>query len=280
MHFAGTPKNSSGNTISKQAKNITVERGARGGSTPASAATPRVSTPVNTLQSLHLSPVNTKRFFVGSLRRSLRQNLNIFGSYGLRPEKSYYLETQQADGATKELPHNSVKKMLHCRTVGLCSAHNRLLNYRVVRSTRPVVWVPCSFAPPREKSTPRSPAHLERLPDYAHPQFYLSATQAYFFRHESLRGLRIEQFNRYFLSVRDHARDDEETLENVADDEDDDVQAETWHRHFDSAAEEIAPGTSFASACRVEGVRRRKSARLAVSRLPFIEPIGKSREDG
>ena len=170
--------------------------------------------------------------------------------------------------------------MLHCRTVGLCSAHNRLLNYRVVRSTRPVVWVPCSFAPPREKSTPRSPAHIERLPDYAHPHFYLSATQAYFFRHESLRGLRIAQFNRYFLSVRDHARDDEETLENVADDEDDAVQAETWHRHFDSAAEEVAPGTAFASACRVEGVRRRKSARLAVSRLPFIEPIGKSREDG
>ena len=46
--------------------------------------------------------------------------------YTAKPEKSYYLETEQADGGAKDLPYNSVKKMLHCRTVGLCSAHNRL----------------------------------------------------------------------------------------------------------------------------------------------------------
>ena len=197
--------------------------------------------------------------------------------YAAKPEKSFFLETHTE--GVRDLPHNSVKKLLQCRTVGLCAAHNRILGYRVVRCTRPVIWTPTSFVQPRDQSTPRSPAHLASRPDYPHSQFYLSATQQYFFRHGDLRHLRIEQFNRYFSSCRDNARDGQETLENAAGDEDDNVAAETSHRHYDPWAESVLPGTTLASSHQVDSVRRRKQARLAVSRLPFIEPIGKARED-
>jgi len=196
--------------------------------------------------------------------------------YAGKPEKSYYLETL-TEGA-KELPPNSVKKLLHCRTVGICMAHNRLLGYKVVRSTRPVVYTPTKFAPPREMSTPRQPGHLTHCPDYPNPNFYLSDTQKYFFRHSALRHLRIEQFNRYFLTAR-RSGWLSETMEDLAGDEDDHVKVETAHRHYDPWAETVPAGSTYASARQVEGVRKRKQARLAVSRLPFIEPIGTSRED-
>eukprot|EP00973_Karenia_brevis_P033417 4608663-Karenia_brevis.AAC.1 len=49
------------------------------------------------------------------------------GKYASKAEKWYYLETQR-DG---------VRDFIKARTIGLCMAHNRLLGYRVVRSTRP-----------------------------------------------------------------------------------------------------------------------------------------------
>ena len=196
--------------------------------------------------------------------------------YAAKPEPGFFLET--LTGGVKELAHNSVKKLLHCRTVGLCTAHNSLLGYRVVRSTRPVVWLPTSFVTPREKRTPRAPAHLAKNPDYPDPRHYLSATQQYFFRNAAQRHLRIEQFNRYFHTCRDSDRS--ETLEDAAGDEDDNVDAETSHRHHDPWAESVAPGATLPSAqCGVESTRRRKQARLAVSRAPFIEPIGRAREE-
>lgn len=48
----------------------------------------------------------------------------------------YYLETER----------NGVKDFLQCRTVGLCMSHNRLLNFHVVRSTRPLAVVNAVFA--------------------------------------------------------------------------------------------------------------------------------------
>ena len=83
--------------------------------------------------------------------------------------------------------------------MGLCTAHNSLLGCRVVRSTRPVVWTPTTFVPPREKRTPRAPAHLAKNPEYPDPRHYLSATQQYFFRSPAQRHLRIEQFLRPVL---------------------------------------------------------------------------------
>ena len=44
-------------------------------------------------------------------------------------------------------------------------------------------------------------------------------------------------------------------------------------------AEAIPPGTLYASAYGVSGARRRRNARLAVSRPPFLEPMGGKREE-
>ena len=191
------------------------------------------------------------------------------GKYASKPEKWYYLETQR-DG---------VKDFLKCRTVGLCMAHNRLLNFHVVRATRPVLFTPTSFIPSKDYCTPRDASHIEKFPNYPDPKSYLSLAGKYFFRHESLRHLRLEQFNRYFSLAGEGAVVKEATLEDTCEDDGDVVDAETHHRHFDEAAEALPAGTLLAaSVSNVEGARRRKQARLAVSRVPFIEPLGVKRE--
>ena len=83
------------------------------------------------------------------------------GKYASKAEKWYFLETER-DG---------LKDFLKCRTVGLCMAHNRLLNFRVVRSTRPVVYTPAEFVPSRDSRTSRDPTHVQRIPDYPDPHF-------------------------------------------------------------------------------------------------------------
>ena len=74
--------------------------------------------------------------------------------YAGKPEKYYFLETER-DG---------VKDFLKCRTVGLCMAHNRLLNFHVVRSTRPVQFTPTSFVPDKDMRTLRDPFAYSELP--------------------------------------------------------------------------------------------------------------------
>ena len=193
------------------------------------------------------------------------------GKYASKPEKWYYLETER-DG---------IKDFLKCRTVGVCMAQNRLLNFHVVRSTKPVLFTPSRFVPEKDCRTERDPLHIQNNPDYPDPQYYLTLTGKYFFRHESLRHLRIEQFNRYFALVSEgQAVKVGATVEDTHDDEQEDtVVAETHHRHFDQHTEALCPGTHLpASLKHVEGARRRKQGRLAVSRVPFIEPIGMKRE--
>ena len=183
----------------------------------------------------------------------------------MRAQPRYYLETERA----------GVTDLLKCRTVGVCMAHNRLLGFHVVRSTRPVVWTPTSFVPERESRTPREIKHIEQYPDYPDPMFYLNHTGSYFFRHENLRHLRIGQYNRYFSTNSEKGA--AETLEDTCGDED--MQPKPDHHHYDSRADGYAAGTCFPSAMRhVDGVRRRKGSRLAVSRVGFIEPIAASRE--
>ena len=87
--------------------------------------------------------------------------------YASKPEKWYYLETER-DG---------VKDFLKCRTVGLCMAHNRLLNFHVVRSTRPVQFMPSTFVPGRNSRTSRDVTHKANVPDYPDPDFYVNYTQ-------------------------------------------------------------------------------------------------------
>jgi len=190
------------------------------------------------------------------------------GKYASKPEKWYYLETQR-DG---------VKDFLKCRTVGLCMTHNRLLNFHVVRNTRPVQFTPTAFVPEKGSKTARDPSHLEKHPLYPDPQYYLSHTGKYFFRHAALRHLRVEQFNRYFAFSDEGWSVAPPTLEDTCADEEDAVPAEPHHRHYDETAENVLAGTAFPSAQSVTGARRRQQARLAVSRTPFIEPLGMKRE--
>ena len=185
-----------------------------------------------------------------------------------KPEKWYYLETER-DG---------VKDFLKCRTVGLCMAHNRLLNFHVVRNTRPVQFTPTAFVPEKGSKTQRDPSHIEKHPCYPDPAYYLAHTGKYFFRHADLRRLRVEQFNRYFVLSDEGSNAAAPTLEDTCADEEDAVPSETHHRHYDEAAEHVPSGKTFASATSVTGARRRQQARLGISRTPFIEPIGTKRE--
>ena len=99
----------------------------------------------------------------------------------------YYLETE----------NNALKVWLKCWTVGLCMCFNRLLNFHPVRPTRPCQYTPGNFIGNAAYRNARDPGHIERVPDYPDPQYFLSYTQKYFFRHASLRHLRVEQFTRY-----------------------------------------------------------------------------------
>ena len=111
--------------------------------------------------------------------------------YAGKPEKWYYLEGDRS----------GVKEFLKCRTVGLCMTHNRLLNFHVVRSTKPVTFTPSDFVAPRGVRIPREQSHLTKYPGYPDTLFYLSHSGKYFFRHPDLRHLRIEQVSAAALSV-------------------------------------------------------------------------------
>ena len=179
----------------------------------------------------------------------------------------YYLETEQEGG---------LRSFLKCRTFGLCMAHNRLLGFHVVRSTRPVVWTPGEFVPERSSRTPRTTFHIERNPDYPDPHFYLNHTGKYFFRNEALRGLRLEQYNRYWATV-DEGTSGGATLEDTCCDEG--ILPQVDHKDYDEFSESAPEGQRFASSMKhVEGLRRRHQSRLAVSRVATLEPICATRE--
>ena len=185
------------------------------------------------------------------------------GKYASKPEKWYFMENVRG----------GVKDWLRARTVGLCMAFNKILGFQVVKSTRPVLYTPCEFLTPRAHRSRREESHQQRCPGYPDPDFYLNATQEYFFRHPGLRHLRIEQYQRY-LATSEHNGTMEDTVEDP-----DDVPIDTAHRHYDEQLESMSAGTHFpSSAAHVRGARRRKQSQLCVSRLPFIECLGSTRE--
>ena len=99
-------------------------------------------------------------------------------------------------------------------------AHNRLLGFRVVRSTRPVQYIGTEFVPQRESRTPREPEHVRHFPNYP-GQFYLSFVGKYFFRHPELRHLRVEQYARYFAVAGDQEAGEGPTTEDTVHEDDD-----------------------------------------------------------
>ncbi len=105
----------------------------------------------------------------------------------------------------------------------------------------------------------------------------------YFFRNEQLRHLRVEQFNRYFRLG--DAQADVETAEDTVDWEDQvgpggfDATCKT-HRNYDAWADAVLAREKFRSTMpSVSGAVRRFNTALGASRLPFLEPMGDSREN-
>ena len=183
-----------------------------------------------------------------------------------KPEKWYYLEVER----------NGVKDFLQCRTVGVCMAVNRLLNFHVVRSTRPCQFIPTNFLAHKEFRSKREDGHLAKFPDYPDAEFYLSFYQKYLFRPAELLHLRVEQLNRYFTLTDAGVAP---TLEDTLSDDEEAPPPDTGHRHYDEVAEGIAARTVFQSAFQGAGSwRRRQAERLGVARTPFLEMLGDKRE--
>ena len=161
-------------------------------------------------------------------------------------------------------------------------AFNRLLRFHVVRSTRPCVFIPACFLGQTAYRNFRDPAHIEKHRSYPDPQYYLNFTQKYFFRNESLRHLRVEQFNRYLYMAGEgvNAAVLPMTAEDTIEDNLEDAEGvDPHHRNYDEFMESKEPGAHFLStAPHIPGCRRRHQQRLGVSRLPTIEPMGASRE--
>ena len=104
-------------------------------------------------------------------RHGADQARQYAGKYAGKGEKYFYLETER-DG---------VKDFLKARTVGLCMAHNRLLNFHVVRSTRPVVFTPAALVPTARTHSRRDVEHKEQKPSYPDPTFFLGRIQEHIF---------------------------------------------------------------------------------------------------
>ncbi len=100
-------------------------------------------------------------------RRAPRPRLGKTARYCSKPEKWYYMETQQENG---------LKKWLQARTVGLYIAWSRPLQFHLVWPIKAVVWTPPLFVQDAAHSSLRSPGHLDKYPGDAYPDplYYLS----------------------------------------------------------------------------------------------------------
>ena len=196
-----------------------------------------------------------------------------------KPEPWYYTETRTPGEAA-----NPVKRFLQSRNIGMCMCQNRLMGFRVVRSTRPTQYTYPKFAMPateRMRLPPESQSN-----SYPDPQFYLNNVQKYFFRPEPLRDLRLGQFVRYFYFGDDpngatpsSRRTDENTQRDT-----DHTQApdDREHRHWHNRAYDFQPGELVRNAqpfAKTLHARRRAHSRLCVPRSAFIEPLGTRREE-
>ena len=75
---------------------------------------------------------------------------------------------------------------------------------------------------------------------------------------------------------------DEESIEDTRADEEEDgclVGDDPSHVHHDPLMASVTAGTKYPSAKNIPSARRRQQTRLGVTRSPFIEPIGATREN-
>ena len=84
---------------------------------------------------------------------------------------------------------------------------------------------------------------------------------------------------RYFSTASGQARC-EQTIEDTVENDDEAMECDIHHRHFDAFCEATLPGVKFPSRVKgMETLQRRRQSRLAVSRTPYLEPLGGKRED-
>ena len=186
----------------------------------------------------------------------------------------FYLETVQQQ--------NGLKKWLQARVVGLPLCWSRILGFNVVKSTRGVLWVPSQFVQDKGERPLRSPEHMASNPRYPDPLFYVSLIGKYLLRSRKLSGLRVEQFNRYFL-LRDARADKQgnadETMEDTIGEETYVKDLDCQHRNFNPEMESLLPGAAFPSAAPgLPSAVRRMDSQLGVNRMAFLEPLGDKRE--
>ena len=183
-------------------------------------------------------------------------------------EKWFFLENNK----------NGLVDWLRSRTVGLCMCWNRLMNFHIVRSTKPCQKTQISFIGSDEFRMERDPKHIIKFPEYPDKKHFLSYTQKYFFRNEKLRHLRVEQLTRYFF-LAGETEFAAFTRENTQADPEQESTEDGTHRNYDSFSAETPENSHFLAAFKsVPGCKKRNSHRLGVSRIPFIECIGPSRE--
>ena len=174
---------------------------------------------------------------------------------------------------------NGLVDWLKCRTVGLCMCFNRLMNFHVVRSTKPCQKTQVTFIGNDEFRVERDLKHIQKYKEYPDNKHFISYTQKFMFRNASLRHLRIEQFTRYFYMA-----GEQEfaiyTKENTVESQEAAEQNEDGtHRNYDKFASQLPENSHFLAAFKsVPGCKRRHPHRLGVSRIPFIECIGPQRE--
>ena len=93
---------------------------------------------------------------------SADQAMHYATKYASKPENWFFMEVEE----------NDLKSWMQARTVGICMAINRLEGYRVVRSTRPVQYVPACFVGKKEYRNLRSPSHVANNREYPDPKYY------------------------------------------------------------------------------------------------------------
>ena len=92
--------------------------------------------------------------------------------------------------------------------------------------------------------------------------------------------MRIEQCVRYYCTSSGAAQSQETNEDTAALGDDDVVEVDEGHRHYDAFSEGNPPGVKFPGVVKgIETLSRRRQGRLAVSRLPYLEPIGPRREE-
>ena len=180
-----------------------------------------------------------------------------------------------------------MKRFLQCRNVGLCMCQNRLMGYRVVRSTVPTLFLWPQFTVDPAARMARSEEHLGKNKQYPDKYYYLNEVQKYLFRNEQLRYLRTHQFFRYFSHSSETATGKATTLltsENTMSVVEADIRVpdDPTHRNYDERVSAVAAGDKFPCArLRIfsDTAVRRQNSNFQVPRSAFLEPLGGGRED-